>query len=48
MVSTLSKCNSMILMDDNVETLSKDSLVKILPINWKFFSDKKKDILTYE
>ena len=48
MVSTLSKCNSMILMDDIVETLSKDSLVKILPINWKFFSDKKKDILTYE
>ena len=48
MVSTLSKCNSMILMDDNVETLSKDSLVKILPINWKFFSNKKKDILTYE
>ena len=48
MVSTLSKCNSMILIDENVETLSKDSLVKILPINWKFFSDKKKDILTYE
>ena len=48
MVSTLSKCNSMIVIDENVEVLSKDSLVKILPINWKFFSDKKKDILTYE
>lgn len=48
MVSTLSKCNSMIVIDENVEVLSKDSLVKILPINWKFFSNKKKDILTYE
>lgn len=48
MVSTLSKCNSMIIIDENVETLLKDNLVKILPINWKFFSDKKKDILTYE
>ena len=48
MVSTLSKCNSMIVIDENVEVLSKDILVKILPINWKFFSNKKKDILTYE
>ena len=48
MVSVLSTCNSMIVIDENVETLKKDSLIKILPINWKFFSDIKKDFLTHE
>ena len=48
MVSTLSTCNSMIMINDLVENIKKDSLVKILPINWKFFSDKKKDIITHE
>ena len=48
MVSVLSTCNSMIVIDDEVETLKKDSLIKILPINWKFFSDIKKDFLTHE
>ena len=48
MVSILSSCNSMICIDDEVEKLEKDSLIKILPINWKFFSDIKKDFLTHE
>lgn len=48
MVSTLSNCNSMICIDNEVEKLEKDSLIKILPINWKFFSDIKKDFLTHE
>ena len=48
MVSVLNSCNSMIIIDDTVEKLEKDSLIKILPINWKFFSDIKKDFLTHE
>ncbi len=48
MVSILSSCNSMICINSEVEKLEKDSLIKILPINWKFFSDIKKDFLTHE
>lgn len=48
MVSVLSSCNSMIVIDDEVEILKEDSLVKILPINWKFFNEIKKDFLTHE
>lgn len=48
MVSILSSCNSMILIDEKVETLKKDNFVKILPINWKFFCNIKKDFITYE
>ena len=48
MVSILSSCNSMICIDNEVEKLEEDSLIKILPINWKFFSDIKKDFLTHE
>ena len=48
MVSILSSCNSMIILNDDVEKLEKDSIVKILPINWKFFNEEKKDFLTYE
>ena len=48
MVSTLSSCNAMIVLNDDVEELKKDSKVNILPINWKFFTNKYKDFLTYE
>lgn len=48
MVSILSACNSMICIDNEVEKLEKDCLIKILPINWKFFSNIKKDFLTHE
>lgn len=48
MVSTLSHCNAMIVLDENVQHLCKGSEVKVLPINWKFFANVKKDYLTYE
>ncbi len=48
MVSTLGKCNSMIVIDENLESIKKDSFIKILPINWKFFTKEKKDFLIYE
>lgn len=48
MVSTLSHCNSMIVLDENVQTLTINSEVKVLPISWKFFEKENKDYLTYE
>jgi molybdopterin molybdotransferase len=48
MVSVLAQCNSLIVLDESVECLEKNSNVKILPINWKFFSKEKKDFLTNE
>jgi len=48
MVSVLSNCNSFISLNDDVQLIKKDNIVKVLPINWKFFSQKKKDFLTYE
>lgn len=48
MVSVLSSCNALLALDENVSQIKKDSNVKILPINWKFFTNKKKDFLTYE
>ncbi len=48
MVSTLSNCNSLIALDENVSNLKKESLVKVLPINWKFFTKNQKEFLTYE
>ena len=48
MVSTLSKCNSMIVLNENVSLIKKDSKVKVLPINWKFFEEYNKDFLTNE
>ncbi len=48
MVSTLSTSNSIIVINDDVEKINKNSIIKILPITWKFFTDNKKDFLTYE
>ena len=48
MVSTLSLCNSLIVLDENVSLLKKDANVKILPIDWKFFTQNYKDFLSYE
>jgi molybdopterin molybdotransferase len=48
MVSTLSHCNGMIVLHENVEKLKKGKNVQFLPINWTFFSGEKKDYLTYE
>lgn len=43
MVNTLNGANSMIILNKFRETLSKDESVKILPINWRFFTDIQKD-----
>lgn len=48
MVSTLSKSNCMIALSEEISSLKKDSIVKLLPISWKFFRKDYKDFLTYE
>lgn len=48
MVSTLSNSNSIIVLEENVSNIKKESLVKVLPINWKFFTKNQKEFLTYE
>tara|TARA_B100001063_G_C16762740_1_gene556853 strand:+ start:689 stop:1912 length:1224 start_codon:yes stop_codon:yes gene_type:complete len=48
MVSTLSNCNSMIALNENVDFIKENAKVKVLPINWKFFTEIKKDFLTNE
>lgn len=48
MVSTLSMANSLIALDESVSIIEKNQKVNILPINWKFFTNKNKDFLTYE
>lgn len=48
MVSTLSISNAMIVVNEKVEKLNKDTFVKVLPINWKFFNKNYKDFLTHE
>jgi len=46
MVNILNHCNSLILLNENVEFLAKDSSVNILPINWKFFTNINKGFET--
>ena len=43
MVGVLHDCNSMIVLGKNTDYISKESMVKVLPINWKFFSDTQLD-----
>lgn len=43
MVGVLHKCNSIMVLNKQNEKIEKDALVKILPINWKFFTDIEKD-----
>jgi len=43
MVAVLHNCNAIMILDKNQDFIKKDSLVKILPINWKFFTNSKKD-----
>lgn len=43
MVGVLHKCNSIMVLNKQNEKIEKDALVKILPINWKFFTDTEKD-----
>jgi len=48
MVSTLGNCNSMIVINDTIESIKKESIIKIIPINWKFFKEDYKDFLINE
>ena len=48
MVSTLSSCNAITIFDSEIDNLEKNTKIKILPIKWNFFTDKKKDFITYE
>jgi len=43
MVGVLHKCNSIMVLNKQNEKINKDQIVKILPINWKFFTDVEKD-----
>ena len=43
MVGILQNCNSMIILDENSDFIKKGETIKILPINWKFFTDKEKE-----
>jgi len=43
MVGVLHKCNSIMVLNKQNESLEKEAIVKILPITWKFFTDIEKD-----
>ena len=47
MVSILSSCNCIIVVNSDVEKILTNNIVNVLPINWKFFTDNLKDFLTY-
>jgi molybdopterin molybdotransferase len=46
MVNILSHCNSFLVLNSDIQIIKKDSVVKVLPINWLFFTNSKRDILT--
>jgi len=43
MVGVLHNCNAIMVLNKQNEFLAKDTVVKILPINWKFFTNIEKD-----
>lgn len=43
MVGVLHNCNAIMVLNKQNEILEKEQIVKILPINWKFFTDIEKD-----
>lgn len=43
MVGVLHKCNSIIILNKKQTGLLKDDMVKVIPINWKFYTDIQKD-----
>jgi molybdopterin molybdotransferase len=47
MINILSNCNSMIVLDKNIKSLNQNDIVNCLPINWKFFTNTKKEFLTF-
>jgi molybdopterin molybdotransferase len=46
MVSVLANCNSMLVLNSEVDYLKQNHIVNVLPINWNFFSQIQKDFLT--
>jgi hypothetical protein len=38
----------MIALDSQCGFLKQNSIVKVLPINWRFFTDNFKDFFTFE
>jgi len=46
MVSVLSTCNCFLVLDESTEMINVNDEVKVLPINWKFFSKIEKDYVT--
>ena len=46
MVSVLSKANSFIITSETTSILNKNKRVKVIPINWEFYSNIKKNIYT--
>jgi len=46
MVGVLYKANSLIIIHHEVQSLKKENPVKVIPINFNFFTDFKKDIFT--
>jgi len=46
MISVLSNCNSLIVLDDDVEILKQNQIVRVLPINWQFYTNKSKEFIT--
>lgn len=46
MVGVLHHCNCMIILGKETEFIKKESIVKILPINWKFFSEDVRDFFS--
>lgn len=47
MISTLAKCNALIVTNKDVSILKEEQRVKILPISWLYFKEKQEDYLTY-
>ena len=43
MVGVLHNCNAIMILNKQNEKIEKNESVKILPINWKFFTDIEKD-----
>jgi len=43
MVGVLHNCNAIMVLNKQNEKINKNESVKILPINWKFFTDIEKD-----
>jgi len=46
MVNVLSVSNCFLVLDEKVEKLKANQEIKILPINWKFFSENKKEYIS--